>query len=61
MIRLFCFVLAVLASPIERAFETFAREPNGGVIAFQDNLTVVNGELMVLLSNRHQLPFVTPI
>jgi len=45
---------------IERAFEAFAREPNGGVIAFQDNLTVVNGELMVSLSNRHQLPFVTP-
>jgi putative ABC transport system substrate-binding protein len=48
------------AAGIERAFETFAREPNGGVIAFQDNLTVVNGELMVSLSNRHQLPFVTP-
>jgi ABC-type uncharacterized transport system substrate-binding protein len=48
------------AAGIERAFETFAREPNGGVIAFQDNLTVVNGELMVSLSNRNQLPFVTP-
>jgi putative ABC transport system substrate-binding protein len=48
------------AADIERAFETFAREPNGGVIAFQDNLTVINGELMVSLSNRHRLPFVTP-
>jgi putative ABC transport system substrate-binding protein len=48
------------AAGIERAFEMFAREPNGGVIAFQDNLTVVNGELMVSLSNRYQLPFVTP-
>jgi putative tryptophan/tyrosine transport system substrate-binding protein len=48
------------AAGIERAFDTFAREPNGGVIAFQDNLTVVNGELMVSLSKSHQLPFVTP-
>jgi putative ABC transport system substrate-binding protein len=48
------------AAEIEIAFDTFAREPNGGVIAFQDNLTVVHRELIVSLANRHRLPLITP-
>jgi putative ABC transport system substrate-binding protein len=43
---------------IERAIETFAREPNGGLTVAPGNLTVKYRSLIVALTNRHRLPAV---
>jgi len=49
------------AADIERAIETFAREPNGGLVLPPDTTTVVHCDLIVELASRHHLPAVYPI
>ena len=46
------------AADIERAFEIFAREPNGGLILPPDNTTIRHRELIIALAARHRLPSV---
>jgi putative ABC transport system substrate-binding protein len=43
---------------IERAIETFARVPNGGLVLLPDPTTVVHRDLIVALAARHRLPAV---
>jgi len=43
---------------IERAIETFAREPNGGLVLPADTSTVVHRNLIIALAARHRLPAV---
>jgi putative tryptophan/tyrosine transport system substrate-binding protein len=45
---------------IERAIETFAREPNGGLLVMPDVVTYVHRELIVALAARHRLPAMYP-
>ncbi len=45
---------------IERAIDTFAREPNGGLLAQPDGITVSNRELICALATRRGLPAVYP-
>jgi putative ABC transport system substrate-binding protein len=49
------------AADIEHAIESFAREPNGGVIVLPDIITIVNRELFVTLAARLQLPAIYPL
>src|SRR5215204_6185393 len=46
------------AADIERAIETFAREPNGGLVLPPDTSTVVHRDLIITLAARHRLPAV---
>jgi putative ABC transport system substrate-binding protein len=43
---------------IERAIETFAREPNGGLVLPPDTSTVVHRNLIIALAAQHRLPAV---
>ena len=47
-------------SEIERALVTFAREPNGGLIAVSGSQVLVHRDLIVALAARHHLPAVYP-
>ena len=49
------------AADIERAIETFAREPNGGLVLPLDTSTVVHRNLIIGLAARHRLPAVYAI
>jgi len=49
------------AADIERAIETFAREPNGGLVLPPDTSTVVHRDLIIALAARHRLPAVYAI
>jgi ABC-type uncharacterized transport system substrate-binding protein len=49
------------AADIERAIETFAREPNGGLVLPPDTTTVVHRDLIITLAARHRLPAVYAI
>jgi putative ABC transport system substrate-binding protein len=46
------------AADIERAIESFARMPNGGLFMPPDNTTNSNRDLIVMLAARHRLPAV---
>jgi putative tryptophan/tyrosine transport system substrate-binding protein len=46
------------AGEIERAVAAFAREPNGGQIAFSSSLTLRHRDLIITLAARHRLPTV---
>ena len=46
------------AADIERAIETFAREPRGGLVLPPDTSTVVHRDLIITLAARHRLPAV---
>ena len=46
------------AADIERAIETFAREPNGGLVLPPDTSTVVHRNLIIALAAQHRLPAV---
>ena len=43
---------------IERALETFAREPNGGLIVLPSSFTINHRELVIALAAGHHLPAV---
>ena len=49
------------AADIERAINTFAREPNGGLVLPPDTSTVVHRDLIIALAARHRLPAVYAI
>jgi putative ABC transport system substrate-binding protein len=44
------------ASDIERALNSFSREPNGGLVVIADNVTNVHRDVIVVLAARHSLP-----
>jgi putative ABC transport system substrate-binding protein len=46
------------AADIERAIESFAREPNGGLVLPPDVTTTVHRDLIIALAARHHLPAV---
>jgi putative ABC transport system substrate-binding protein len=46
------------AADIERAIESFARLPNGGLVLPPDFTTTVNRDLIIALAARHRLPAV---
>ena len=46
------------AADIERAIESFARVPDGGMVLPPDTTTVVNRDLIIALAARHRLPAV---
>ena len=46
------------AADIERAIESFAREPNGGLFLPPDTTTIVHRDLIIALAARHRLPAV---
>jgi putative ABC transport system substrate-binding protein len=48
------------AADIERAIESFARAPNGGLFLPPNSITVLHRDLMVALAARHRLPAVYP-
>jgi putative ABC transport system substrate-binding protein len=45
---------------VERAFEAFAKEPNGGVIVTASTSVVTHRELIISLASRYRLPAVYP-
>jgi putative ABC transport system substrate-binding protein len=45
---------------ITRTIETFAREPNGGLLIMPDPLTITHRELIVALAGQHRLPSAYP-
>jgi ABC-type uncharacterized transport system substrate-binding protein len=47
-----------IAIDIERAIETFARQPNGSLVLPPDGTTIQNRDLIVGLAARHRLPAV---
>jgi len=47
-------------STIERAIESFARLPNGGLILPPDATTTLNRDLVIAVAARHRLPAVYP-
>jgi putative ABC transport system substrate-binding protein len=49
------------AAEIERAIETFASKPGGGLIIPPDSLTVRHGELIIALAAKYRLPAVYAI
>jgi putative tryptophan/tyrosine transport system substrate-binding protein len=49
------------ATDIERAIESFAREPDGGLILPPDLTTIVHRNLVIALAARHRLPAVYPL
>jgi putative ABC transport system substrate-binding protein len=46
------------AADIERAIESFAREPNGGLVFFPDVTAGLHRDLIIALAARHRLPAV---
>ena len=44
------------AADVERAIESFARAPNGGLVVPPDITTVVHRDLIVALATRHRMP-----
>jgi len=46
------------AAEIERAIESFARMPNGGLLMPPDSLTITHRDLIIMLAARHRLPAV---
>ena len=48
------------ATEIQRAIESFARVPNGGLILPPDITTFVHRDLIIALAARHSLPAVYP-
>jgi len=48
------------AADIERAIESFASAPNGGLLLPPDGITVFHRDLIVELAARHRLPAVYP-
>ena len=46
------------AAEIERAIESLAREPNGGLVLPPDATTSVHRDLIIALAARHRLPAV---
>jgi ABC-type uncharacterized transport system substrate-binding protein len=46
---------------MERAVETFARVPNGGLLLPPDSVTIVHRDLVIALAARHRLPAVYPL
>lgn len=46
------------AAEIERAIETFARAPNGGLLLPPDSTTILHRDLIIALAARHHLPAV---
>jgi ABC-type uncharacterized transport system substrate-binding protein len=46
------------AADIERAIETFAHQPNGGLVLPPDATTIQNRDLIIGLAARHRLPAV---
>jgi putative ABC transport system substrate-binding protein len=51
-------VLIENATDIERAIESFARVPNGGLVLIPDSSTAVHRDLIIALATRHRLPAV---
>jgi putative tryptophan/tyrosine transport system substrate-binding protein len=49
------------AADIERAIESFARAPNGGLLVPPDSTTLLHRNLVISLANRHRLPAVYPL
>jgi putative ABC transport system substrate-binding protein len=45
---------------IERALESFAREPNGGLVVLPDAFTLVHRESIIALAARYRLPAIYP-
>jgi putative ABC transport system substrate-binding protein len=45
---------------IERAFDGFTREPNGGLLVLPDVTTVTHRKVTILLAARHRLPAMYP-
>jgi putative ABC transport system substrate-binding protein len=48
------------AADIERAIESFARVPNGGLLVPPDVTTIVHRDLVIELAARHRLPAIYP-
>jgi putative tryptophan/tyrosine transport system substrate-binding protein len=48
------------AADVERAIESFARAPNGGLVVPPDITTVVHRDLIIALAARHRMPAVYP-
>jgi len=48
------------AADIERAIESFAHIPDGGLILPPDTTTIVHRDLIIALAARHKLPAVYP-
>jgi putative ABC transport system substrate-binding protein len=46
------------AADIERAIESFASAPNGGLVLIPDVTTVVHRDLVIALATRHRMPAV---
>ena len=46
------------AADIERAIDSFARVPNGGLVLPPDSTTIVHRDLIIALAARHRLPAV---
>jgi putative tryptophan/tyrosine transport system substrate-binding protein len=46
------------ATDIERAIESFARAPNGGLVLPPDSTTLLHRDLIISLANRNRLPTV---
>jgi putative tryptophan/tyrosine transport system substrate-binding protein len=44
------------AAEIENAIETFAREPNGGLVVLPNPVVNINRQLIILLAARYRLP-----
>jgi putative ABC transport system substrate-binding protein len=44
------------AAGIDLAIETFAREPNAGLLAMPDNIATVNRQQILALAARYRLP-----
>jgi putative ABC transport system substrate-binding protein len=49
------------AADIERAIESFARVPNGGLLLPPDSITIIHRDLVIALAARHRLPAVYPL
>jgi putative ABC transport system substrate-binding protein len=49
------------ATDIERAIESFAREPDGGLILPPDSTTIAHRNLIIALAARYRLPTVYPL
>src|ERR1700693_1245966 len=47
------------AADIERAIESFARVPNGGLVLPPDAMTAIHRDLIIALAARHRLPAVS--
>jgi ABC-type uncharacterized transport system substrate-binding protein len=48
------------AADIERVIESFAREPNGGLVLLPNSESVLHRDLVIALAARHRLPAVYP-